>query len=64
MISAFDDIDMKFSQVELFLEIYKADKNVEKAAIDLIATVLYAVESVIGFFVKKTGMYSWLSSQI
>ncbi len=53
MLSAFDDIDMKFSQVELFLEIYKADKNIENASVDLIASIFYAVECVIGFFVKK-----------
>lgn len=53
MLSAFDDLDMKFSQIELFLEIYEGDMNIENASIDLIAAILYAVECVIRFFVKK-----------
>lgn len=53
MLSAFDDIDMKFSQVEFFLEIYKGDKNVENASINLIAAVFRAVECVMSFFVKR-----------
>ena len=53
MLSAFDDIDMKFSQIELFLEIYKGDKNVENASVGLIAAVFHAVECVISFFVTR-----------
>ncbi|KAJ9414689.1 hypothetical protein QL093DRAFT_2569450 [Fusarium oxysporum] len=44
VLSAFDDIDKVFSQVEGFLEIYKNDMNLEKVSIDLIATVFYAIE--------------------
>ncbi|CAJ0551547.1 Ff.00g114770.m01.CDS01 [Fusarium sp. VM40] len=54
-ISSFDDIDRVFSQVEGFLQIYKNDKNLEKAAIDLIAAVFYAIECVISFFIKSPG---------
>ena len=64
MLNAFDDIDMKFSQVELFLEIYQGDENIKNASVDLIAAILYAVECVIGFFVKKicTNPYIGLTS--
>ncbi|EWZ29498.1 hypothetical protein FOZG_16870 [Fusarium oxysporum Fo47] len=55
VLSAFDDIDKVFSQVEGFLEIYKNDMNLEKVSIDLIATVFYAIECVIGFFIKSPG---------
>ncbi|RBA09065.1 hypothetical protein FPRO05_07345 [Fusarium proliferatum] len=54
-LSSFDDIDKVFKQVEGFLHIYKNDKNLEKAAIDLIAAVFHAIECVISFFIKSPG---------
>ncbi|KAG5798515.1 hypothetical protein H9Q69_002457 [Fusarium xylarioides] len=52
-LSSFDDIDKVFSQVEGFLQIYRNDKNLEKAAVDLIAAVFHAIECVISFFIKS-----------
>ncbi|XEV04922.1 hypothetical protein FSHL1_010209 [Fusarium sambucinum] len=54
-LSAFDDIDKVFNQVEGYLQIYSNDENLEKAAVDLIATVFHAIECVISFFVKSPG---------
>ncbi|KAF5708568.1 hypothetical protein FMUND_10587 [Fusarium mundagurra] len=54
-LSSFDDIDKVFSKVEGFLQIYKNDKNLEKAAVDLIAAVFHAIECVISFFIKSPG---------
>lgn len=50
IVGGFDDIDVMFSQVELVLEIYRGDKNIEKASLKLIATTFHAIECVIGFF--------------
>ncbi|KAK0612411.1 hypothetical protein B0T17DRAFT_620599 [Bombardia bombarda] len=53
VLGVFDDIDMKFSQIELFLETFPEDINIENASVDLIADVFRAVESVI-LFSKRT----------
>lgn len=55
MVGAFDDVDKMFADVELFLQIYPGDENIEKASVKLIADTLFAVENVIGFFLKGTG---------
>lgn len=57
-LSSFDDIDKVFKQVEGFLHIYKKDKNLEKAAVGLIAAVFHAIECVISFFIKSPGTLS------
>lgn len=55
MVGAFDEVDKMFADVELFLQIYPGDENIEKASIKLIADTLWAAENVIGFFLKGTG---------
>lgn len=55
MVGAFDEVDKMFADVELFLQIYPGDENIEKASIKLIADTLFAAENVIGFFLKGTG---------
>lgn len=49
---------MMFSEVELFLQTYQGDKNVENASVDLIAATFQAIESVIGFFTQHICMWS------
>lgn len=55
MVGSFDEVDKMFTEVELFLQIYPGDKNIENASIKLIADTLFAAENVIGFFLKGTG---------
>lgn len=55
MVGSFDEVDKMFAEVELFLQIYPGDENIEKASIKLIGDTLFAVENVIGFFLKGTG---------
>lgn len=54
MLGAFDSIDRNFTEVEVYQQEFAGDENIREASIDLVASVLYAVESVIGFFVSKT----------
>ncbi|KAM0544547.1 hypothetical protein ACHAPJ_011764 [Fusarium lateritium] len=54
VLNAFNDVGKMFSQVEVFLQIYKNDKNLEKASITLIATIFHAIECAIEFFSKST----------
>lgn len=56
MVGSFDEVDKMFAEVELFLQIYPGDENIESASINLIADTLFAAENVIGFFLKGTGM--------
>lgn len=56
MLGAFDNIDRNFTEVEVYQQEFAGDENIREASIDLVASVLYAVESVIGFFVSKTCM--------
>jgi hypothetical protein len=60
MLGAFDDVELMFSEIELFLQMYPGDENIQKASISLIAATLFAVENVITFFLKGTGRYSEL----
>ncbi|KAK3360349.1 hypothetical protein B0T25DRAFT_128413 [Lasiosphaeria hispida] len=53
MLGSFDDIDMMFSQVELFLQIFEGDENITRASVNLIAATFHAVESVMMFFLKS-----------
>jgi len=53
MEGAFDDIDIMFSEIELFLQSFPDDKNIDKASVELIVATFSAIESVIGFFVKS-----------
>lgn len=62
MVSSFDDVDKIFAEVELFLQIYPGDENIEKASIKLIADTLLAAENVIGFFLKGTGTHTALTN--
>ena len=52
MDGAFDDIDIMFSEIELFLQSFPDDQNIDKASVNLVVTTFSAIESVIGFFVK------------
>jgi len=42
-----------FSEIELFLQTYPDDKNIETASIELVVAIFTAIESVIGFLVKS-----------
>lgn len=53
MVAAFDDIDRKFAEVEVYLQAFDGDENILAASTDLIVAVLYAVELVLGFFVSS-----------
>jgi hypothetical protein len=55
VIGSFDEVDKMFSEVELFLQIYPGDENIERASIKLVADTLFAAEIVIAFFLKGTG---------
>lgn len=55
MVGSFEDVDKMFSEVELFLQIYPGDKNIEESSIKLIADTLFAAENVVAYFLKGTG---------
>lgn len=52
-----DDLERKFSDIELFLATFPKDDAVEEASIQLIATTLKAIEDAIGFFLEKSGEF-------
>ncbi|KIH93602.1 hypothetical protein SPBR_04394 [Sporothrix brasiliensis 5110] len=54
MMGALDNLDRTFTEVEIYRQAFPGDENIREASIDLVASVLYAVELVIGFFVSKT----------
>lgn len=54
MLFAFDEVDSMFADIELFLQMYPGDENIQRASVILIASTLFAVENVIAFFVKGT----------
>lgn len=56
MVGSFEDVEKMFSEVQLFLQIYPGDKNIEDSSIKLISDTLFAAENVIAFFLKGTGM--------
>ncbi|KFZ04780.1 hypothetical protein V501_08982 [Pseudogymnoascus sp. VKM F-4519 (FW-2642)] len=53
MDGAFDNIDMKFQDIELFLQTFPDDDNIDEASIDLIVAAFAAIESVIGFLIQS-----------
>ncbi|EXJ72273.1 uncharacterized protein A1O5_04777 [Cladophialophora psammophila CBS 110553] len=50
---AFDDIDIMFSEIELFLQAFPGDENIVQASVELIMATFSAIEAVIGFFLKS-----------
>ncbi|KAI0847284.1 hypothetical protein F5Y00DRAFT_263647 [Daldinia vernicosa] len=54
ILSGFDDLDLMFSEVELFIETFPRDENIQNASVDLVVAVLAAVESVIGFLIQHS----------
>jgi hypothetical protein len=53
MDGAFDNIDMKFQDIELFLQTFPDDDNIDEASIDLVVAAFAAIESVIGFLIQS-----------
>lgn len=53
---AFDQVEKMFADIELFIQMYPEDGNIERASIDLLTSTLFAAENVIGFFTKGTCM--------
>ncbi|KAK3987004.1 hypothetical protein QBC44DRAFT_352083 [Cladorrhinum sp. PSN332] len=50
---SFDDLDFMFSEIELYLQTYPDDKNIETASTDIVVAVFAAIESVVGFLTKS-----------
>ncbi|KAF8853903.1 hypothetical protein BDZ45DRAFT_62075 [Acephala macrosclerotiorum] len=50
---SFEDIDMMFSEIELFLQTFPEDENIDKTSIELVVATFFAIESVIGFLIKS-----------
>ncbi|OBT85447.1 hypothetical protein VE02_06171 [Pseudogymnoascus sp. 03VT05] len=53
MEGSFDDIDMMFQEIELFLQTFPDDDNIDEASIDLVVAAFAAIESVIGFLIQS-----------
>lgn len=51
------DLERKFSSIELFLATFPRDTAIREASIELIAATLKAIENVIGFFLESNGEY-------
>ncbi|KAL8376086.1 hypothetical protein RB595_007279 [Gaeumannomyces hyphopodioides] len=48
-----EDLERRFGDIEIFLATFKNDATMEKAAVDLVAATLRAIENAIGFFLKN-----------
>ena len=54
VLNGFDDLDLIFSDVELFLAtVFQGDLNIHNASVDLVVTTLDAIEKAIGFFLSS-----------
>ncbi|ELR10196.1 hypothetical protein GMDG_04589 [Pseudogymnoascus destructans 20631-21] len=49
MEGSFDNIDMMFQEIELFLQTFTDDDNIDEASIDLVVAAFAAIESVMDF---------------
>ena len=52
MEGSFDNIDIMFQEIELFLQTFPDDDNIVEASIELVVAAFAAIESVIGFLTK------------
>ena len=53
MEGSFDDIDIMFQEIELFLQTFPNDDNIDEASIEVVVAAFAAIESVIGFLIKS-----------
>ncbi|RFU34145.1 hypothetical protein B7463_g2238, partial [Scytalidium lignicola] len=53
ILGGFDELDLIFAEVELFLETFPKDENIRKSSIRLVAIIFKAIELVICFFTNK-----------
>jgi hypothetical protein len=51
------DLERKFSSIELFLATFPKDLAIQEASVELVAATLTAIEDVIGFFLESNGEY-------
>lgn len=52
-----DDLEKKFSSIEVFLATFPKDPAIKEASVQLIAATIKAIEDVIGFFLESNGEY-------
>lgn len=52
------DLEQKFSAIELFLATFPKDPDIREASTELIASTLKAIEDVIGFFLEGKSEYN------
>lgn len=52
-----DDLERKFSSIELFLATFPKDDAIEEASVELVAATLKAIEDAIGFFLESNGEF-------
>jgi len=53
MEGSFDNIDIMFQEIELFLQTFPDDDNIDEASIELVVAAFAAIESVIGFLIQS-----------
>jgi hypothetical protein len=58
-----DGMEKAFGDAELFLALFPKDENIKKASTELVVATFKAVEDTIGFFIRRSGVYSALPSQ-
>ncbi|KAI2606539.1 hypothetical protein GGR54DRAFT_436977 [Hypoxylon sp. NC1633] len=55
VLQGLDKLDSMFGDIELFLVVFPTEKNVLEAGIELVVSILTAVERLIGFYLKPRG---------
>ena len=59
MLGTFANIHRNFAEIEVYhLQTFVDDESIKDASIDLVASVLYAIEITVAFFASKTCWFS------
>jgi hypothetical protein len=49
------DLEERFDDIEVFLAVFPDDRRIRDAAIELVVSVMKAIEDAIGFFLSSQG---------
>lgn len=48
-----DELEIAFGDIEMFLGIFPGDRVIEKKALDLVVSILKAIEDAIGYYLAN-----------
>lgn len=53
-----EELEQHFGDIENYIKMFPNDDNIVKSSIDMVASILKAIEDVIGYYIRNRSEYS------